>query len=55
MEGVETGASNDDIVGSIKQFFTDQSDYRGMRIARSETIDGYGAGAVTICTVATSS
>ena len=46
MEGVETGASNDDIAGSIKQFFADQSDYRAMRIARTESINAYGAGAL---------
>jgi hypothetical protein len=46
MEGVETGASNDDIAGSIKQFFDDQSDYRAVRIARTETINAYGSGAL---------
>lgn len=46
MEGVEAGASNEDIAGSIKQWFDDQSDYRAMRIARTETINAYGAGAL---------
>ena len=45
MEGVELGLSNDDIAG-IKQFFDNQSDYRAMRIARTETINAYGAGAL---------
>jgi len=42
-EGVELGASNETIADSIKQFFTDQSDYRSMRIARTETINAYSA------------
>lgn len=46
MEGVELGQSNEDIADGIKQFFDDQSDYRALRIARTETINAYGAGAL---------
>jgi hypothetical protein len=41
-----TGLSNDDIANNIQQWFDDQSDYRAMLIARTETINAYGVGAL---------
>jgi HK97 family phage portal protein len=46
MEGVESGASNEDIGKTIGQWFDDNSQYRALRIARTETINAYGAGAL---------
>lgn len=45
-QGIEQGASNQKIAKSISGFFDDQSDWRALRIARTETINAYGAGAL---------
>jgi HK97 family phage portal protein len=43
-EGVEMGASTDDIAGMIEEFFGTQSDYRAERLARTEVINAYNGG-----------
>lgn len=43
-QGVEQGGTNENIADSINQYFDDTSDYSAMRIARTETINAYGAG-----------
>jgi HK97 family phage portal protein len=42
--GVEEGASIDDISAGIETFFNNQSEFRAMRIARTEVIDAYAQG-----------
>ena len=44
--GVDAGDTIDEISGGISQFFEDQSDFRAMRIARTEVIDSYAAGSM---------
>ena len=39
--GVSEGQSVDEMALNIGQFFDDQSDYRAMRLARTETINAY--------------
>lgn len=43
-QGVENGASREQIANSISQYFTETDDYRAERIARTETINAYSAG-----------
>lgn len=46
MEGVEQGLGAEDIASNIEQFFTDQSRWRALRMARSEVITGYAEGSL---------
>lgn len=44
--GVEAGASIDEIAGSLGQFFDEQSQWRALRIARTEVLSSYAQGSL---------
>lgn len=44
MAGVEEGLGAEDIAGSIAEFFDKQSEWRALRIARTEVVSGYAQG-----------
>jgi len=46
MEGIEQGAGPKEIAGTITQYFEDQSEWRALRIARTEVISGYAQGSL---------
>ena len=46
IEGVEQGVGTEGITSSIEGFFTEQTSWRAVRMARSEVITGYAEGAL---------
>lgn len=44
MEGVEQGLGTNEIAENIRGFFDEQSDWRALRVARTEVMTGYGRG-----------
>lgn len=46
VSGVEQGLGAQDIADAISEFFDDQSEWRALRIARTEVISGYAQGSI---------